>query len=302
MNSKQLKLIITVFSVLLISIISIGFYLYISNQNQLIIGTKNMTEQRIIGYMIEDVVEANTDYEVEVKVGLGETSFLHGAIMNGDIDMYVDYSSNGFQGVLHQTYNGQSSEEINQYIDTEYNGQYDLDWISMIGFENTNAIICKDFCIDNNIKNLNQLKDYNDFTFAAPVSFYERSDGYNLLVDNYQFDIPNKNQYKMDPFLIYSAISSNEVDIGLGFTTDGRLQTDDYIVLEDNLSVFPKYDAGIIVSNQTKVDYPQLENQLLKFNNLITNDEMQHLNYLVEIEHVDEKEVAYDFVQSKDLI
>lgn len=300
LNQKKLLSIILITIVIFISVSTV--LINFKNYNTIIIGTKNFTEQRILADMMAELIEEKTEYDVIIKSGLGETAFLQGAILNDDIDMYVEYSSNAYEGVLNQEYQGESSEVINNYIDQQYNQVYDLDWLLMFGFENTNAIICQQYCIDNNISTLEDLSNYDDFTFAAPANFYQRSDGFNILQKVYGIDTSEANKLKMDPTLAYSGVSNGDVDVGLGFTTDGRLVDDDYLILSDDLNGFPKYDAGIVVSNQFEEEYPEAIEALMPLEGVVSNQDMQQMNYQVEILHENEDDVAHQFLLDNQLV
>lgn len=302
MTRGQSKLLFLIGLSILIFIIICGCYFSQRSRNTITIGTKNFTEQNILAYLVSDMVEYNTDYNVRIKSGLGETSFLQGAILHDDIDMYADYSSTAYLDVLGQQYTGQSSDEVNLYIKEQYNQQFDLDWLFMFGFDNSNAFICTSYCTENNITSLSQLASQDDFTFAAPANFYARSDGYSLLEDTYGFAIPVNNQYKMDSSLIYSAVSSGQVDVGLAFTTDGRLQTDDYVILTDDKQAFPIYDAGLVVANETKEEYPGLVESIMPLANTISNEDMQMMNYQVDELHQNPQDVADQYLQDQGLI
>lgn len=295
-TSKSKKTNVIKYLIFSLLVIIIGFFGYIQiNKDDITIGSKSFTEQFILSAMLEQLIESETDLKVGVKQ-IGETPLLHSALLNKDIDMYVEYSSNSFQAILNQTYAGQTSEEINNYNKEQYNEKFGLDWLYLFGFENTNAIICTEYCTENNISSLNDLKNYTDFTFAAPVYFYERADGFDLLADNYQINIDSSQQKSLDPNIIYSSVSSNQIDLGLAFTTDGNLKVDDYTVLQDTNNVFPKYDAGLIISNETKLKYPQLVEKISLLANSISNEEMKELNYLVDIKGEKSEDVARQFL------
>ncbi len=257
-----------------------SIFMFLDKSNTIVIATKNITEQRVVASVLKEVIERDTDYDVEIKNGLDATSFLHYAILKNDIDIYIEYSSTAFLEIFKQKYEGQDSNYIVDYIKKEYNKQFNLQWISSLGFDNSNAIICKNFCIDNDIKKYSDLKNKN-FSFGAPPYFYDRSDGFNLLEDTYGFS-NNVDKKKMDLLAIAVAVDSNKIDTGLAFTTDAKLALDKYVVLEDDLNSFPKYDAGIIVSDYALNKYDGLEEILKSFEGVFNNKIIQRANQEVE--------------------
>ncbi|MFV0287896.1 MAG: glycine betaine ABC transporter substrate-binding protein [Mycoplasmatales bacterium] len=270
-----------------------------TSENTIIIGTKNLTEQKIVANMIKEVVERDTDLKVEIKSGMDTTSFVHSAIINNDIDMYVEYSSVSFLEIFKQTYTGQTPETIISYIKQAYQTEYQLEWITTLGFDNSNALLCSEFCTKNNITTYSDLQNYT-FKFGAPAYFYERSDGYNLLQDNYQF-ANNVKTKKLDPIMVYIALQAQDIDVGLGFTTDAKLTTTNLNILQDDQNIFPKYDAGIVVSSNCLQKHPELEKILKKFNNSLNNEIIQQANEAVENKGISVKEEAHKLVNRTNL-
>lgn len=296
---KKYKIIITIFFLILIYLIFYTLIAHFYLKDQIIIGTKNFTEQNIIGYLLEDVVEDNSEYKVKVLPGIGETSFLQEAILKGDIDVYVDYTSTAYTTILNHKYDGQSNREIKKDIKKEYNNKFNLDWVSFLGFNNSNAIICKDFCKENNIKTISDLVNHSgNYSFAAPNFFYDRSDGFKILEDAYGIRLDSKDKFSMDSSMVYRAIDNGQIDVGLGYTTDGKLSTGEYTILEDDKNAYPQYDAGVIISNTFLKENPQIKILLEKTNNSITIKQMQKMNYKVDVEGENPQQVADEFYQN----
>lgn len=299
MNKKQVKFLYKVIGIFVITLIILNIYMLCDSKNKIIIGTKNLTEQQIVANMLKEVIERDTDLKVEIKSGMDTTSFVHNAIIHNDIDMYIEYSSVSFLEIFKQTYTGQNSQEIVDYITKEYISQYDLQWITTLGFDNSNALLCNEFCEENNIKTYTDLTEYQ-FKFGAPAYFYERSDGYNLLENNYNFS-DNVKQKKLDPIMVYVALQSGDIDVGLGFTTDAKLFRTSLTILEDDKNIFPKYDAGIVIANKTIKEHPELEKVLQNFNNILDNQTIREANKDVEINKINIQEEAHQLVKKLNL-
>ncbi len=310
MKKRQIRLIKVISFLILLFLFVSSFSLLNSKSNTILIATKNLTEQRVVAYMLEEVIERDTNYEVDVVVGLDATSFLHNAIIHDDIDIYIEYSSTALIEIFKQKYTGQSSQEVIDYISKNYEDKYDLQWITSLGFDNSNTIICNNFCKENNIKTFSDLAQY-DFSFAAPPYFYDRSDGYNLLEDTYNFG-DNVEKRKMDLLAITVAVNSNKIDTGLAFTTDAKIATGEFTILEDDLNSFPVYDAGVVVRNDILEEFPELKKELLLFEDLLNNEQIQWANNAVEeglkvhqdckgqdceVKNVSAKEVAHILVE-----
>lgn len=293
MQANQIKLIKIVIVVLIVLAIVLNLSQLKSRENTIYIGTKNLTEQQIIANVYKDVIEANTDYNVRIISGLDTTSFVQNALLSGDIDMYVEYSSTAFLEVFKHEYEHQSKKQIVNTLKTDY-ANIDLDLNSLLGFENSNAIICNQFC--NGIDSVSDL-DGKTFSFAAPAYFFERSDGYNLLADAYDFS--NVEIIKADPVIIYQGIISGQIDVGLGFTTDAKLSRDDIQILSDKDLIFPSYDAMLVTSRTFKQQFPDTVDSINAISNSISTTDIQTLNNQVENEGMSSEEVAKQFVEEK---
>lgn len=293
MQANQIKLIKIVIVVLIVLAIVLNLSQLKSRENTIYIGTKNLTEQQIIANVYKDVIEANTDYNVRIISGLDTTSFVQNALLSGDIDMYVEYSSTAFLEVFKHEYEHQSKKQIVNTLKTDY-ANIDLDLNSLLGFENSNAIICNQFC--NGIDSVSDL-DGKTFSFAAPAYFFERSDGYNLLADVYDFS--NVEIIKADPVIIYQGIISGQIDVGLGFTTDAKLSRDDIQILSDKDLIFPSYDAMLVTSRTFKQQFPDAVDSINAISNSISTTDIQTLNNQVENKGMSSEEVAKQFVEEK---
>ncbi len=295
MNDSQKKLLkIVIVSGIVLTVI-LNILLMNKRDNTIYIGTKNLTEQQIVANIYKQVIERETDYNVKIVSGLDTTSFVNNALKNGDIDMYVEYTSTAFLELFDHQYNNQSKTEIYNQLVEDYQ-QVDLRLNSRLGFENSNAIICSDFC-----PNINTINDLNGkkFTFAAPAYFFERSDGYNLLKEKYDFS--NVKTIKADPVVIYTGIISGQIDVGLGFTTDAKLAREQIKVLEDTDKVFPTYDAILVTRNDLEQRFKGITPVLAEVAGKISTKEMQKMNNDVENNHLEISEVVTAFLNNNQL-
>ncbi len=265
-------------------------YFIFTDSKTIKIGTKNMTEQQVIAYTLKDVIEAKTDYKVDLVTGMDTSSILNNALIHDDIDLYVEYSSVAFIELYKHEYENQSKEEIKEIIKKDYKKD-NLNWYTDLGFENSNVIICGDVCYKEDINKLSEIPvDYN-FNFGAAPYFYERSDGFNLLTNTYGFN--NYKKTNLDSTLIYSAIENNDIDLGLSFSTDAKLyNNDNFKILEDDLLAFPSYEAGIVISDNALEKYPELSSVLSMFEDYFTTEDIQKYNKMVENDGYSAQEVG----------
>jgi glycine betaine/choline ABC-type transport system substrate-binding protein len=269
---------------------------------KIVIAGKPMTEQYILVEILTQLIEAETTLEVEQQQGIGGgTSNIHPAMISGEVDIYPEYTGTGWLFVLKEDLIN-DPEALYQAVKSDYQSKYNISWSGLYGFNDTYAIaIKKDVAEMYDIKTYSDLAKNSDMLrFGAEYDFYEREDGYPGLVDIYGFDFNEK--IELDIGLKYQAISSDQVDVINVFSTDAKLKEYELLVLEDDKNFFPSYFAATLIRNETLEMYPELNDVLEMLTGMISNDEMTEMNYMVEIEKMDPKDVATDFLNEKELL
>ena len=164
-----------------------------------------MTEQYVLGEMLDILIEQDTDLNVEITQGVGGgTSNIQPAMENGEFDLYPEYTGTGWNMVLKKE--GLYTEDMFSSLQEEYNDDYDMSWIGMYGFNNTYGLVVrKEITGKYNLKTYSDLKAVSDqLTFGAEYDFFEREDGYDALCVEYGFHF--KKTMDMDIGLKYQAI------------------------------------------------------------------------------------------------
>jgi len=270
-------------------------------EKKVVIASKPMTEQYIIVEMLTYLIEENTDISVEQKMGIGGgTSNIHPAMVKGEIDIYPEYTGTGWLFVLKEEPIS-DPDLLYEAVKERYLSEYGIVWSEPYGFNNTFGLAVKEDLADElNLKTYSDLAKFsNRLSFGAEYDFFEREDGYPGLVKTYGFDF--KKTTELDIGLKYEAIGSGEVDVINIFSTDGRLKEYGLKVLEDDKNFFPSYYCATLIRQETLEKYPELKEILSLLDGQINNDEMTTMNYLVEIEKKDPKEVALNFLEEKGL-
>ncbi|RSK27154.1 glycine/betaine ABC transporter substrate-binding protein [Bacillus sp. HMF5848] len=274
-----------------------------AKQEVLTVSGKKWTEQYILPYIIAEYVKANSDYTVEVKEGLGEVAILTEALKEGDIDLYVEYTGTGLLTVLKEPHDpSASADEILERVKKGYKDEFNLVWTAPLGFENTYALAFRDELKENiTARTFSDVAPLtNELTFGAPPEFFEREDGYDGLVDTYNFAF--KDTTSLDPNIMYQAVKDGQVDIIPAFTTDGRIARFNLATLKDDKQYFPPYYAAPIVRQEALDTFPKLEELLDNLGDQITELEMAEMNAKVDIDGLDPVNVAKQFLQDKGLI
>lgn len=272
------------------------------NVDTIKIATKPMSEQFILSEMLKLLIEENTDINVEITKGVGGgTSNIHPALIKGEFDLYPEYTGTAWSFVLKKK-EIPDEDSLYKELCKQYKEKYNLEWSGLYGFNNTfGLVVRKDIAKKYNIKTYSDLSKYSsELNFGAEYDFYEREDGYDALCNTYNLKF--KNVTDLDIGLKYNAINSKEIDVMNVFTTDGQLSVSDVVLLKDDKNFYETYYCGTVIRGEILEKYPELENILMKMNNLISSSEMAKMNYKLENENKSESQVAKEFLQEKGLI
>jgi glycine betaine/choline ABC-type transport system substrate-binding protein len=291
-----------IFILILVIVMVTAFVGCTKEEEKIVIASKPMTEQYILAEILTQLIEAKTDILVEQKMGIGGgTSNIQPAMEKGDIDIYPEYTGTGWMFVLKKDLINDSTK-LYEEVKKEYKDKYNIEWSGLYGFNDTYGMavkeeIAKKFDIDN-YTDLAKVSD--QLKIGAEYDFYEREDGYPGLSSVYNFNFKNKTE--LDIGLKYQAISNDQVDVINVFSTDGRLKQENLKVLNDDKNFFPSYYAATLVRGEVLDKYPELKDVIELLTGQISNDEMIDMNYQVEIEKKDPKEVAKEFLIKKGLL
>ena len=265
------------------------------------IATKPMTEGYILGQMLTELIEQDTDLKVNMTTGVGGgTSNIHPAILKGEFDLYPEYTGTSWEAVLKKE--GSYDESKFDELQKEYKEKYNLEYVNLYGFNNTYGLaVNKDIAEKYNLKTYSDLAAVsNNLIFGAEYDFFEREDGYKELQKVYNVDF--KKKIDMDIGLKYQAMKDKKIDVMVIFTTDGQLAISDVVVLEDDKKMYPSYRAGTVVRSEILSKYPELKAVLEKLNNILDDKTMADLNYQVESEGKKPEDVAREYLQEKGLL
>jgi len=273
-----------------------------SKKDQIVIGSKNFTEQVILGEILSILLEEKTDLKIVKKLNLGGTFVCFTALKNGDIDIYAEYTGTGLVAILKKELIP-DKETTYQTVKDEFKSKYNLQWLKPLGFNNTYTLTMREKQAKKlSIKKISDLKKYEGMLQAGfNHEFMERDDGYKGLSKKYNLRF-KKEAKELDSGLMYKAVKEKEVDVICGFATDGRIAAFNLVMLKDDKNFFPPYYAAPLVSMEISKKYPVIESALNKLGGLITDEEMRRMNYEVDQKGLKEETVARNFLVTKGLI
>ncbi|TVP65293.1 MAG: ABC transporter substrate-binding protein [Nodularia sp. (in: Bacteria)] len=287
--------------VLAIAIASCNFNATNSGAGDIVVASKDFTEQDILGELLAQQIEDTTDLTVTRRPRLGGTFVCHSAILAGQIDAYIEYTGTAFTGILKQE-KIDDSQVVYEKLKQAYAEQFNLEVMPSLGFENTFAMIIRgEDARRFNIQTLSEAAKYTpQWRGGFGYEFLEREDGFPGLAKTYNLRFARP-PLIMDLGLIYRALIQKQVDMVAGNSTDGQISRLGLVVLEDDKQYFPPYEAAPIVRKESLEKYPQLRVAINQLAGQITADEMRELNNLVEGELQDIKTVVREFRKSQGL-
>ena len=268
------------------------------------IATKPMTEQYILGEMLGLLIE-QAGYTVEITKGVGGgTNNIHPAMKSGEFDLYPEYTSSGWVLVLNHQAEGVDDGEMFAQLKQEYQEQFNMTWVGMYGFNNTYTIAVRgDVAAEYGLQNTSDLAAVaGKLTFGGNPDYIERQDGFGALCQTYGLDFGNV--VDIDIGLKYQALSNGDIDVTNAFTTDAQLANPDtkLVTLADDKHLQVNYFCSTVVRQDALEKFPGLEEVLMQMDGLLSDQEMASLNYKVEVEGLDELDVARDFLMQKGLL
>jgi osmoprotectant transport system substrate-binding protein len=268
------------------------------------IGGKDFTEQNILLKLASIFLREN-GYEVK-EVGNMRSRVLRSAIETGKIDLCWEYT-----GTALMVFHGQPAERDSRLAYEKIkrmDRKKGLIWLDKSGVSSPYVILMrKDRAEAFGIHTISELaavvrRDQQKITFATNPEFFERKDGLHALQERYGFEFSPKNVVKLDLGLIYSLLKDDQVDVGVGIGTDGRILASDLLVLEDDRHFFPSYDAVPVVRRELLKKAPEVADLMNRISGKLDASTMRYLNYLVDVRHEDVVEVARKWLMSEKLI
>ena len=268
-----------------------------SRENRIVVGSKNFTEQLILGEMIAQQIETKTHLPVERRFYLAGTYICHQAVLGGRIDIYPEYTGTALTAVLKEK-PGADPHEVYGQVKTGYEKQFNLTLGPTFGFNDTFAIeIRGDDARRLGLKTISQAAPYApQWRAGFGYEFMERPDGYKGLAATYGLHFADSPRI-MDLGLLTRALKDKQVDLIAGNTTDGLIPALDLFVLEDDKHYFPPYEAVAIIRQETLARHPEVKEALDELAGKISDDDMRQLNYAVDGQHRDVKEVVSEFLK-----
>lgn len=262
------------------------------------IGTLNTTESQIMGQVVKQLIEHETDLEVVLVNNLGSSIVQHQAMLDEQVDITATrYTGTDLSGALGME-PVNDPEEAMKIVQKEFKKRWDQTWFDSYGFDNTYAFtVTNELAEKYGLEKVSDLRDVADeLRFGVDNSWIHREgDGYQGFVETYGFEFPKI--YPMQIGLVYEALANDEMDVVLAYSSDGRIAAFNLKILEDDKKFFPPYDTSLVARNKVLREHPELEEILNKLVGTIDTAKMQEMNYEADGEKREPAVVAQKFLE-----
>jgi osmoprotectant transport system permease protein len=284
----------------LCAIILIVYFVVGGSSGRIAVGSKDFTEQVILGEILAQTIENITRLQVTRRFDLGG-NLAHEALVAGEIDTYVEYTGTALLAIL-KSQPITDPAEVLRRVKKDYAERFKVEWTEPLGFNNTFAVLVRGE--DANKFNLKTISD------AAKISpqwragfgqdFMSRADGFPGFARTYGFHFAEIRE--MDLSLTYRALVEKQVDLIAGNSTDGLISRYRLVQLEDDRHYFPPYDAVPVIRRVTLEQHPEIRAALRQLSGILSVAEMRKLNYAVDGDKRPAREVAREFLETKRIL
>jgi len=262
------------------------------------IGSKNFTEQVLLGEIIAQHLEHRLRIKVDRCLNLGGTLLAHQALISGEIDLYPEYTGTALAAILKDPPGVTDASPVLERVRSEYRRRFQVEWLPPLGIDNGFAMVIRGPDARRlHLESLTGAAGVTDsWKLGAGYEFEQRADGLAALKNTYRLRFPTA-PVSMDLGLLYMALEQGQVDMIAANATDGLLSKLDLKVLADDRHAFPPYQVCIAIREDSLRKIPGLQPALQELSNKFTNQTMQQLNYNVDAKHRPVSQVAADFLR-----
>jgi glycine betaine/choline ABC-type transport system substrate-binding protein len=263
----------------------------------IVVGSKNFTEQVILGEILAQQIERQMHVPVERYLNLGGTLLVHEALVRGSIDLYPEYTGTALMAVLKRPPEKDAGAVLND-VREAYRARWKVDWLSPLGFNNTFAMMVRgETARAGHLATLSDSARAQAWRMGVGAEFQNRADGLPGLMKAYGLRLDGQ-PINMDLGLLYTALDSRKVDMIAANSTDGQAAARDVTILDDDRHYFPPYDCAVLAREDVLARYPALRGVLEQLSGKLTAETMRRLNQQVEGGHRPVPQVAHEFLET----
>lgn len=259
------------------------------------VGSKDFTESLLLGELYALALEKQ-GYQVDRKLNLG-SALVHDALVNGDIDLYPEYTGTGLLSVLKES-PVFDARQAYEKVRARYEEKFGLIWLEPAAANDSQGLVITRQAADKyGIRTISDLqRQAPHIRFASQGQFDEREDGLPALSKAYgEFRFKDRKLY--DNGLKYDVLHNGEADVAVAYTTEGQLSRPEFVVLEDDRQVWPPYNIAPVIRQAVLEKNPEIKDILNRITAVMDNQTIIKLNAEVDINKREYTEVAKEFFE-----
>ena len=263
------------------------------------VGSKNFTEQFILAELYAQALEA-AGIKVERKINLGGTLIAYKALEEGQIDFYPEYTGTMLLAVL-KLPTMSDRKAVYDKVKAAYAAK-GLTLLNEAPVNNTyNMVVRPETAAQYHLETLSDLAKVADqLKLGAGPEFRDREDGLPGLKAKY--GIVFKEDVQMAIGLRYQAIAGKQIDVVNGYSTDGMISALKLKRLKDDKNLWPPYYVVPVVRNEALTANPKMADVLNRVSATLDESVMAEMNYKVDGEKMEPRDVAHDFLKAKGIV
>jgi len=296
MKKKWLKFVSTVLAAFIV--MSISTACSSNNDDVIRVGSKDFTESLIIAEIYSLALEA-AGFTVDRTGHNLSSGLVHTAIVNGEIDLYPEYTGTGLLTVLGLPLMT-NPLEVYELVKREYDERFQITWLDFTQAHNGQGIVIRtELAQELGIVSISDLQPHaHQLRFVSTAEFLDREDGLPAMVAAFgPFDFYSVNI--MGGGARYEALRTNAADVSVAFTTDGHLYNAHYYtLLVEDIVIWPPYNLVPIVRNIVLEEHPGVADALNRLAPHFNTSVLLHLNSQVIVYGRDIQEVAREFFEA----
>ena len=267
-----------------------------SDEKSIKVGSKDLTENLVVAEVYALALE-DAGFSVERVMDIAG-SVVHTSIMNGEVDLYPEYTGTGLISILKMD-PMTDAQQVYDTVKEEYEKQYKLIWLDYSQANDGQGLVIRtDVAEKYGIKTISDLqKNASQLRFASQGEFDQREDGMLGLEKLYgPFDWKSSKVY--DGGLKYSVLENDEADVAPAYTTEGQLVKDEFTLLDDDKKLWPPYNLAPVVRETVLNTYPEIADLLNKISATLDTKTVTKLNAEVDVDKREYEEVAKEYYDS----
>ncbi|WP_372477341.1 glycine betaine ABC transporter substrate-binding protein [Nocardia australiensis] len=272
------------------------------------VGSKDFTEQNILGYLIEFALSA-AGAQVRDLTNIQGSNSVRDAQLHGQIDISYEYTGTGWMNYLgNETPIPSETGQFDAVRDADL-AAHDIVWTDMAPMNNTYALaMSKQTAQETGVTTLSdyaKLVDTDPDAAATCVGteFNVRQDGYPGMARKYGIDTGKVHKQIVQDSVVFQATADGkQCRFGSVAATDGRIPALGLVLLEDDLGFFPKYNAALVMRKSFADAHPQVATVMAPISNLLNNETITELNRQVDVDGHEPAEVARDWMVAQGFV